>query len=92
MLSATFAQQLSTLVDMSQLADRAPTHPHELQLAFSNYQTYTEDILLSIATATLQGVDSTSLPASSSIAYEIGNDGSVRAYLNDVEYTPVGCT
>ena len=74
------------------MADRQPTHPHELPLAFVNYQTYTQDILLAIANATIGALEIETLPASSSLVFEISNDGNVRAFLNDVEKTLVGCS
>ena len=37
LISETFIGQLSTLLDMSTIADRDPHHPHELPLALSNY-------------------------------------------------------
>ena len=77
---------------MTQVADRDPTQPHEKALGFVNYQTYTQDILLAFASAILLDSPPTSLPASSNLALEVGNDGNVRAWLNDEEYTIVGCT
>ena len=45
-----------------------------------------------IATATLQYVDPVTLPASSSLVFEVDNSGTVRGYLNDREHPLVGCT
>jgi len=49
--------------------------------------------LLAIASQALQtGVDEKkSLPASSSLIFEIWADNTVHGYLNDVEFSPVGC-
>lgn len=66
--------------------------PNDLHLGFTNYQALDSDVLLVIASQVLEGVDgSKTLPASSSLIFEVGTDKSVRGYLNDVEYTPFGC-
>jgi hypothetical protein len=84
LISSDFLGNISRLLDITQIANRYPDQPHELPLGFTNYQTYTSDILLSIANATISDVAIETLPASSSIVFEIGNDGNIKAFLNDV--------
>lgn len=63
----------------------------DLPLAFTNYQAFTSDILLAVASQTLVDVDTSStLPASSNLIFEVGSDQSIRGWLNDVEYV-VNC-
>ena len=92
LISSTFVNQFVGLLDITTVADRTPNKPHELQLGLTNYQTYTSDILLAIADNLLADVPALSLPASSSLIFEVGNDGNIRAFLNDVEYALKNCT
>lgn len=72
--------------------DRA-SNADSLPLAFTNYQALTPEILLAVASASLQGVDTNkALPASSSLIFEVWEDLTVHGYLNDQEYTPAGCS
>lgn len=63
---------------------------------FFNFQTLTSDILNTIALATGNNpqmpTSLETLPASSSIVFEVNKDGTIRALLNDEEYTLGGCT
>ena len=92
LISSDFLGNISRLLDITQIANRYPDQPHELPLGFTNYQTYTQDILLAIANAVIPDLDIETLPASSSLIFEIGNDGNIKAFLNDVEKTLSGCT
>jgi len=65
----------------------------DLPLAFTNYSALNADVLLAVASQALLGVDVTKqLPASSSLFLEVWTDGTIHGYLNDEEYTPVGCS
>lgn len=95
-MTSEFLSKLDNIIDITVAANEQSQNdenPHELPLALNNFVTLTPDILLAFASATLQGVDTQStLPASSSIAFEVGKDNSLRGYLNDVEHVPLGCT
>ena len=61
-------------------------------LSFTNYQALTSDIVLAIASQALEDVSTTAtLPASSSLIFEVEADNTIRGFLNDVEYVPAGC-
>jgi len=93
LMSSEFMKQLKVYMEMSQSATRAEgLHPHELPLSLINYQTLSNDILLTFAAVTLQDMQAEVLPPSSNLVYEFGTDGSLRAFLNDEEYLPAGCT
>ena len=86
---------LTTLKDRVNLGvqPKGEVGANEAPLAFTNYQSLTSDILLTIASQALEGVKTDAqLPASSSLIFEIGADKTVRGYLNDVEYVPAGCS
>jgi len=84
---------LSNLRDQVKLGlNKTESNGQDLPRAYSTYQSYTADILLAISSQALQGVEVTqTLPASSSFFVEVHSDETIRAFLNDYEYTPVGC-
>ena len=65
----------------------------DLPLAFTNYQALNSDVLLAVARTAFADVDAMdTLPASSSVFFEVDKDKTVRGYLNDVEQVPAGCS
>ena len=72
-------------------SDSEANGTNDLPLAMTNYQAFSPDILLAVASATLVDAPSTTLPASSSLLFEVGADKTIRGYLNDEEYSVVGC-
>lgn len=88
-MSSEFLKQLEYYADMSQSATRDQgLHPHELPLSMISYQTLSNDVFLTFAAATLEGMDAEVLPPSSNLIFEFDKKGNVKAYLNDEEYTP----
>lgn len=89
---------LTTIKDRVNLALATPERPADadpknLPLAFTNYQAFTSDILLAIASQSLEGVQTdAALPASSNLIFEVWGDGTVHGFLNDAEFTPAGCS
>ena len=62
-----------------------------LPLAFTNYQALNTDILLTIASQALNinAEKMGSLPASSSLIFEVWGDQTVHGFLNDEHFRPV---
>ena len=91
LVASGFLNNLANKVE----AAMAPAHGFEDtlgNLVFTNYQALTGDIVLAIATQALEDVSTEkSLPASSSLIFEVNADNTIRGYLNDVEMVPSGC-
>lgn len=90
MVATEFIQTIKANVD---IALKKTGNADNLPLAYTNYEALSSNTLLTIATQTLEGVDKTkALPDSSTLIFEVNADGTVQGYLNDVEYTPMGCS
>ena len=73
--------------------DSKQKNADDLPLALTNYQALNSDVLTTIAAQALSSeVGYETLPASSSLIFEVWADDTVHAYLNDEEVTPAGCT
>jgi len=89
---------LTTIKDRVSIANVEPSSDElhdskNLPLSFTNYQALTSDILLTIASQSLDGVKAdAALPASSNLIFEVWGDQTVHGYLNDTEFTPAGCS
>jgi hypothetical protein len=69
---------------------KAPGHSTKV---FTNMNVLDSYHLYTIASATsADDLDSSELPPASTLTFEIYSDNSVLAYLNEVAFTPVGCT
>ena len=89
LVASGFLQTLHDKVSLTAAANDEANQP----LSFTNYQALTSDILLAIASQSLDAVKvDASLPASSNLIFEVWGDHTVHGYLNDVEFTPAGCT
>ena len=64
-------------------------------VAFYNFQTLNSDILNTFALATAEDPKMPTfmetLPASSSMLFEVNKDGTIKGFLNDEEYDLGGC-
>jgi hypothetical protein len=60
---------------------------------FTNMNTLDSYHLYTVASAaSADDLDSSALPPASTLTFEIYSDNTVLAYLNDVAFTPIGCT
>lgn len=91
LVASGFLSVLKNRVDIA--IAKSESNADTLPLSFTNYQALNADILLAIASQSLDNVTITeSLPASSNLIFEVWADSTVHGYLNDAEFTPAGCT
>lgn len=90
LMTSEFLQNIKAKVD---IALNKTENADDLPLAYTNYQALNSNTLLAIASQSLEGVDRTkALPDSSTLIFEVNADGTIRGFLNDQEYTPMGCS
>mmetsp|Transcript_10635 Transcript_10635/g.14334 ORF Transcript_10635/g.14334 Transcript_10635/m.14334 type:complete len:177 (+) Transcript_10635:661-1191(+) len=93
LVSSAFLGNIRDKVNLASIKKQMGQNAIDLPLALTNYQALNSDILLTIAAQSLsEDVGTASLPASSSLIFEVWADGTVHGFLNDEEMTPVGCT
>lgn len=86
LVSTGFVQKLSRTVH------KTYTVPKYSTKVFTNMNTIDSYHLYTIASAcSADDLDSSSLPPASTLTFEIYSNNEVKAYLNDVPFTPVGC-
>ena len=88
LLASNFMTNLINKVEYAKSKAPSPDNNH---LVFSSYHALTVDIVLAIATQALEGVPIETLPASSTLVFEVSADHTVRGFLNNKEYTLAGC-
>ena len=92
-MSNEFMRKLMTM--MSYADDDQEQNTLAMKTRFYNFQTLNSDILNTFVLATAKDLKMPTtmetLPASSSIVFEMFADGTIKGYLNDEEYTLGGC-
>lgn len=85
---------MTKLVDYINLTAEAKSqNAADLPLAFANYQALSADVVYAILDTISAGSDWTyeTLPASSSLIFEVNADQTIMGYANDESFTLLGC-
>ena len=92
LISNTFNKKL---LEILQIADESEANTMAKPVSFFNFQTLNSDILNAFALSTCENPKMPTfmetLPASSSIVFEVNKDGTIKGFLNDQEYDLGGC-